>query len=298
MKHHPYFQKMLTGSESFTPTRIAYGARILTEGGLQSIPLLHFPGGALIGCSAGFVNIAKIKGIHNAMKTGMLGGEGAIKALESADAAPEGTAVDMSSYTEAFTKSWVYEDLNEVRNLRPSFTTSLGMWGGIAYSGIDSLLLRGRGWWTFRHTEEAERRKYTVSCKHMCNYLPLTIQQSASPSFDSAHTEIASKHKPIDYPPFQPPLSTDLMTSVALTGTNHAEDQMVHLRVSTLNQFKEEWYGNKELNQSDNEVKEHVKINVAEYAGLLGHACPAGVYEYVTEVRSGLKILSMCSNIF
>lgn len=84
MKHHPYFRRLLTEistPNSFTPTRIAYGARILTEGGLQSVPLLHFPGGALLGCSAGFVNIAKIKGIHNAMKTGMLGGEGAFEAL-------------------------------------------------------------------------------------------------------------------------------------------------------------------------------------------------------------------------
>jgi electron-transferring-flavoprotein dehydrogenase len=84
MKHHPYFRNLLTpsGPDVFVPSRIAYGARILTEGGLQSIPLLHFPGGALIGCSAGFVNIAKIKGIHNAMKTGMLGGEGAYTALQ------------------------------------------------------------------------------------------------------------------------------------------------------------------------------------------------------------------------
>jgi electron-transferring-flavoprotein dehydrogenase len=86
MKHHPYLRKLLSpssSSDTFTPSRIAYGARVLVEGGLQSIPLLHFPGGAIIGDSAGFVNIAKIKGVHNSMKTGMLGGEGAFKALES-----------------------------------------------------------------------------------------------------------------------------------------------------------------------------------------------------------------------
>lgn len=197
MKHHPYFRNLLTNTStskgSFTPERLAYGARVLTEGGLQSVPLLHFPGGALIGCSAGFVNIAKIKGVHNAMKTGMLGAEGAFEAIhpsgmlfpfelhfqkhmlfqltsiflvtEESSAPPveEGHAADLSGYTKAFTKSWVYDDLNEVRNLRPSFATKLGLWGGIAYSGMDSLFLRGKGWWTFRHTSENDRKKYIVS---------------------------------------------------------------------------------------------------------------------------------------
>jgi electron-transferring-flavoprotein dehydrogenase len=71
-------------------------------------------------------------------------------------------ATDLSSYTEAFTKSWVYKDLHEVRNLRPSFATKLGIWGGIAYSGLDSLFLKGRGWWTFRHTSNEDRERYTV----------------------------------------------------------------------------------------------------------------------------------------
>jgi electron-transferring-flavoprotein dehydrogenase len=129
------------------------------------------------------VNIAKITGIHNAMKTGMLGAEGAFDALfpasgllpsyqlvlfcllfvrvGSAENSGE-KAADLSNYTKAFTKSWVYEDLNEVRNLRPSFATRLGLWGGVAYSGIDSLFLRGKGWWTFRHTAEKDRLKYIV----------------------------------------------------------------------------------------------------------------------------------------
>ena len=91
MKHHPYLRKLLTPSDapqSYTPTRIAYGARTLVEGGLQSIPLLHFPGGALIGDSAGFVNIAKIKGVHNSMKTGMMGGESAFNALLASEGIP------------------------------------------------------------------------------------------------------------------------------------------------------------------------------------------------------------------
>lgn len=176
MKHHPYFRRLLTDTSSFTPSRVAYGARILTEGGLQSVPLLHFPGGALIGCSAGFVNIAKIKGIHNAMKTGMLGGEAAFEVVSSGlfssyvkpslyivVLGPSSSAADLSSYSEAFKKSWVYDDLHEVRNLRPSFSTKLGVWGGIAYAGFDSLFLKGKGWWTFRHTKEEDRARYIVS---------------------------------------------------------------------------------------------------------------------------------------
>lgn len=273
MKHHPYLRKLLTASDSsFTPTRVAYGARVLTEGGLQSIPLLHFPGGALIGCSAGFVNIAKIKGVHNAMKTGMLGGEGAFNALETAD---EDTPTDLSSYSRAFTKSWVYDDLNEVRNIRPSFATGLGMWGGVAYSGIDTLLLKGRTPWTFRHTKEETRKEYI----------------NATPSFDSAHTEPASKHKPIKYPPFEPPLSTDLMTSVMLTATNHVEDQVPHLRVTTMKDYIKEWYGEGEEGELDVKARrrKHVEVNVGEYAGLLGRACPAGVYEYVDDEASKIS---------
>ena len=111
MKHHPYFRRLLSGDSS----RIAYGARVLNEGGLQSVPKLHFPGGALIGCSAGFLNVAKIKGTHNAMKTGMLAAEAAYDALESEDDGP----VDLTAYEQSFQKSWVYDDLHEVRNVRP-----------------------------------------------------------------------------------------------------------------------------------------------------------------------------------
>ncbi|KIY69920.1 FAD/NAD(P)-binding domain-containing protein [Cylindrobasidium torrendii FP15055 ss-10] len=275
MKHHPYLRKLLTASDSFTPSRIAYGARVLSEGGLQSVPLLHFPGGALIGCSAGFVNITKIKGIHNAMKTGMLGAEGAFEALHPADGseADPSKPADLSSYSEAFTKSWVHEDLKEVRNVRPSFATKLGMWGGVAWSGLDSLILRGKTPFTFRHTKEESRTRYI----------------NASPSLDSAHTEPASKHKPIDYPAFEPPLSTDLMTSVSLTGTNHAEDQVAHLRVMDSNEYLQEWYGDAEPASEDVALErkhKHTSRNVDEFAGLLGRACPAGVYEYVDDPAS------------
>ncbi|KAG7095531.1 hypothetical protein E1B28_006268 [Marasmius oreades] len=294
MKHHPYLRKLLTPSSSpntYTPSRIAYGARVLVEGGLQSVPLLHFPGGALIGDSAGFVNIAKIKGVHNSMKTGMMGGEGAFNALNSSEEDSTEESVkpaNLSSYTEAFTKSWVYDDLHEVRNMRPAFNTRLGVFGGAMYSGVDSLLLKGRTPWTFRHTKSSDREKY----------------MNATPSMDSRHTQKASRHKPIDYPAYEPPLSTDLLTSVSLTSTNHEEDQPEHLRVATLREYVREWYGDEAnvlgehakgsdetesktheglLHEKQKRRREHVQKNVEEYAGLLGRACPAGVYEYVED---------------
>lgn len=167
MKHHPYFRSLLSSPKS---ERLAYAARVLNEGGLQSVPKLNFPGGALIGCSAGFVNIAKIKGTHNAMKSGMLAAEAAYEAVHSSSSDAEATeasspAADMSGYDKALRSSWVYEDLHEVRNLRPSFSTGLGIWGGIIYSGIDSLFLKGRTPWTFKH-HSPSGHDMKVSNKH------------------------------------------------------------------------------------------------------------------------------------
>jgi len=237
MKHHPWFRDLLSGDS----TRLAYGGRTLNEGGYQSIPKLFFPGGALIGCSAGLVNVPKIKGTHNAMKSGMLAAETAFESVTEDKVTEEG-ATDMSRYEEAFKSSWVHKELWEVRNIRPSFNTKLGIWGGIMYSGVDTLLVKGRVPWTFKHHGS-----------------------------DAAHTGKAENFKPIDYPPFEAPLSTDLMTSVSLTGTNHAEDQPVHLLV----------HKPEEVTEGTARRTEHVKRNVEEFAGLLGRACPAGVYEYV-----------------
>lgn len=142
LKHHPYFKDLLEGGE-----RIAYGGRVLNEGGLQSIPRLDFPGGALIGCAAGFLNVPKIKGTHNAMKSGMLAAETAYTQLTESDS----DKVDMSDYGKALKESWIWKELKEVRNMRPSFKTSLGMWGGIVWSGLDSLILKGKVPWTWRH---------------------------------------------------------------------------------------------------------------------------------------------------
>lgn len=256
LKHHPYFASLLEGGE-----RIAYAARTLNEGGFQSIPRLDFAGGALIGCSAGFVNVPKIKGSHTAMKSGMLAAEAAYEqvvkgdeaeAVEVASATPsisgyETRASDMSAYTSLLTQSWVWSELKAVRNIRPSFNTPLGIWGGIAWSGLDTILLRGHAPWTWTHGGE----------------------------IDAKHTKRASECKPIEYPAPQPPLSTDLLTALSLTATNHAENQPIHLQLPNMGV---------ETFDSEAAVKarhEHVKTNVSEYAGLLGRACPAGVYEYV-----------------
>ena len=262
MKHHPYFRELLSGNA----TRIAYGGRTLNEGGLQSVPKLHFPGGALIGCSAGFVNVAKIKGTHNAMKSGMLAAEAAYDAIHSSTSSDPEQPTDMSAYEDKFRGSWIYSDLHEVRNLRPSFNTPLGVLGGVAYSGVDSMFLKGRTPWTFRNKTGLN---------------------------DAAHTKRANECKPIEYPAFQPPLSTDLLTSLALTGTNHAEDQPVHLRVRKYTQTDDTAERGKssleeqETFTEDKAVRrEHVRVNVNEYAGLLGRACPAQVYEYVEDEAS------------
>jgi electron-transferring-flavoprotein dehydrogenase len=159
MKHHPYFRSLLS---SPTSERLSYAARVLNEGGLQSVPTkLHFPGGAIIGCSAGFVNVGKIKGTHNAMKSGMLAAESAWEAIypsssSSADSPLSTSAPNLSSYTKSLFNSWIHSDLYEIRNLRPSFNTPFGIWGGILYSGIDSLLLKGRVPWTFKHQKKSD----------------------------------------------------------------------------------------------------------------------------------------------
>ena len=116
------------------------------------MPKLYFPGGALIGCAAGTLNVPKIKGTHNAMKSGMIAAESAFGVLEDMEGKEIGEAVaDMSGYENSLKESWVWKELVEVRNIRPSFNTPLGLWGGIAYSGVDSLFLKGRVPWTFKH---------------------------------------------------------------------------------------------------------------------------------------------------
>lgn len=149
-KHHPSVKSVLEGGKC-----ISYGARAINEGGYQSIPKLAFPGGALIGCTAGFLNVAKIKGTHTAMKSGMLAAESAYGKLFAAgeeETELEGPVL-LDNYEENIKNSWVYEELYQVRNVQPSFHGPLGLWGGMIYSGLDTLFLKGRTPWTFKHTK-------------------------------------------------------------------------------------------------------------------------------------------------
>lgn len=130
-KHHPAIAKYFEGAKV-----LSYGARALNEGGLQSIPKLIVPGAALIGCTAGFMNVPKIKGSHTAMKSGMIAGEAAYDAIISGTSGP----ITLDSYEKNLKESWVWKELKEVRNIRPSFHNPLGLWGGIAYSGLDTLV--------------------------------------------------------------------------------------------------------------------------------------------------------------
>lgn len=192
-KHHPLIEPVLRGGR-----RVAYGARAITEGGLQSVPKLYFPGGALIGCSAGFVNVPRIKGSHNAMKTGMLAAEAAFKALQAGRAGDE-----LEAYEQAYEKSWVYEDLSRVRNVKPMWS-KLGLVGGLALGGADMWLnqLFGFGFGTWKHSKP-----------------------------DYATLKPASQMKPIDYPKPDGIISFDRLTNVAFSATNHEEDEPSHLKL-------------------------------------------------------------------
>ncbi len=186
-KTHPAIRPVFEGGR-----RIAYGARAINEGGFQSIPKLVFPGGAIIGCAAGFVNVPKVKGTHNAMKTGMIAAEAVSDALASDDATPV-----LEAYPAALKKSWVWDELYRVRNIRPAFRW--GMWAGLLYSGLDTYLLRGRAPWTLHHHADHEALRP------------------------------AAEMPKIDYPRPDGEVSFDRLSSVFISNTNHEEDQPVHL---------------------------------------------------------------------
>ena len=192
-KTHPKIRPIFEGG-----TRIAYGARALNEGGFQSIPKLVFPGGLLIGCGAGFLNVPKIKGSHNAMKTGMLAAEAAFEALAGSDPAEDGV---LGAYPRKLEGSWVYEELRKVRNFRPAFA-KLGLWGGMLFGGAELKLLGGRAPWTLHHQH----------ADHDCLMPAKTMPK-------------------IDYPKPDGVVSFDRNSSVFLSNTNHEEDQPVHLRL-------------------------------------------------------------------
>ncbi len=194
-KLHPEISHHIEGGK-----RVAYGARAITEGGLQSVPKLVFPGGALIGCSAGFVNVPRIKGSHNAMKTGMMAAEAAFAAISA------GRQRDMlDEYQDAYRQSRVFKDLNLVRNAKPLLSKLGTFWGGVV--GMADM--------------------WTTTLLGGFSFLG-TLSHGKS---DAASTEAAKKHKPIAYPKPDGVLTFDKPSSVYLSNTNHDEDQPSHLKL-------------------------------------------------------------------
>ncbi|MEY4592795.1 MAG: hypothetical protein RIR18_1690 [Pseudomonadota bacterium] len=192
-KTHPAVREVFAGGR-----RVAYGARALSEGGLQSLPKLTFPGGVLVGDTAGFLNVPKIKGSHTAMKSGMLAAEAVFELLTqlAVDAEPPQEAV---AYTDNFKRSWVHEELHAVRNVRPGF--KWGLWAGLSLAAVDTYVFRGKAPWTMGH--------------------------------HSDHTALQEKstHARIEYPKPDGALTFDRLSSVFLSSTNHEENQPRHLRL-------------------------------------------------------------------
>jgi electron-transferring-flavoprotein dehydrogenase len=224
-KLHPRIASHLEGGR-----RISYGARALTEGGWQAIPRLVFPGGALIGCAAGFMNVPRIKGSHNAMLSGMMAAEAAFAAIEA------GRAHDtLDAYPEALRASPLAAELKKVRNVKPLWSR-FGTRLGVLLGGIDmwlNTLIPG-----LTHTLKHKKADYASLNK-------------------------AADATPIDYPKPDGVLSFDILSSVFLSGTNHAEDQPVHLRLT------------------DPSIP--IAENLPDYAEPAQRYCPAQVYEVVSE---------------
>ncbi|HVI52719.1 MAG TPA: electron transfer flavoprotein-ubiquinone oxidoreductase [Candidatus Sulfotelmatobacter sp.] len=189
-KTHPAIRPIFEGGR-----RISYGARALSEGGYQSVPKLTFPGGLLVGDTAGFLNVPKIKGTHTAMKSGMMAAEAVFEVLTVEDGGP----FEISSYEAKVKDSWMWKELYLARNIRPSFHK--GLWAGIAYSALDTYLFRGRAPWTFHHHP------------------------------DHSALGKASDFPKIDYPKPDGKVSFDRLSSVFISSTNHEEDQPVHLKL-------------------------------------------------------------------
>ena len=195
-KHHPKIAKLLEGGR-----RVAYGARAVTKGGFQSIPQVSFPGGALLGCSAGLVNLPRIKGNHNAMHSGIEAAEAAAAAIK------DGRSGDrLEAYDAALKSGVVGKDLNRVRNVAP-LNAKYGPLGGLALGGFDMWFQTIFGGMSLFGT-----------IAHGKN--------------DAQSTEPASKHAPIDYPKPDGKLSFDRLTNVSFSMTNHEESQPAHLRLT------------------------------------------------------------------
>ena len=179
--------------------RIAYGARTLIEGGLQSLPKLTVPGAALIGDAAGFLNVPRIKGIHTSIKSAMLAAEALFPLLEESESVEAATTnPEALAYQNLFETSWLYRELHEVRNIRPSF--QWGLWAAFAYTGLEQYVFKGRTPWTLKHRHS-----------------------------DHAVTRKAAACRPIEYPKPDGKLTFDRLSSVFLANLSHEENQPGHL---------------------------------------------------------------------
>ena len=222
-KTHPKVKKILQGGR-----RIAYGARALNEGGYQALPKLYFPGGALIGCEAGTLNVPKIKGTHTAMKSGMLAAQNIASVLKSnTKALPL-----LDNYEKDFLGSWAGKELRNARNFRPGF--KYGLIIGTLLGAIDLNIFKGHAPWTLRlnHADHKATLK-SKECKKIIYQKPDNI------------------------------ITFDRLTNLSFSGTNHAENQPIHLKIS------------------DNSIP--IEHNLKEYDSPEQLYCPAGVYEIVEE---------------
>jgi len=186
LKTHPAMRPFFEGAK-----RISYGARAINEGGLQSLPRLTFPGGMLIGCAAGTLNVPKIKGTHTAMKSGMV-------AAEAIAAAWGEKPAEVSAYTDMLKASWVWPELNEVRNIRPGFA-KWGLYGGLVNAALEAYVLKGKAPWTLKNHNDYD------------------------------HLTKAKDATPIAYPKPDGKLTFDRLSSVFISNTNHEENQPAHL---------------------------------------------------------------------
>jgi electron-transferring-flavoprotein dehydrogenase len=190
-KTHPFVRKQLKGGE-----RLAYGARALNEGGWQSLPKLTFPGGALIGDGAGFLNVPKIKGIHTAMESGMLAAEACFEALSAPSSSHP---IELLNYTAKVSTSWMKTELYQARNIRPGFR--YGLFVGLANAAFETYITCGKSPWTL---------------KNHADYLAL---------------KPAAQSKKINYPKPDGVLTFDRLSSVYLTNTYHEDNQPAHLKL-------------------------------------------------------------------
>jgi len=242
-KTHPEVRKHFEGG-----TCISYGARVLNEGGFHAIPKVTFKGGALLGCSAGFLNAVKIKGSHTALKSGMLAAEAVFEGLteeknqepvaDTCELSKSYVPQEMTSYSDKLENSWIYEELYEVRNCHQAFS-KWGVGGGLVYTGLATNITKGKEPWTLTHTKR-----------------------------DADCTGEAKNYHEKMYPAPDGKLTFDLLTNLQRSGTYHEDDQPSHLRIKP----------------EEADVPKHVSLQI--YGGPEQRFCPANVYEYVDSKES------------